>query len=264
LKFSLLMACVILSSIACCPNQVWAQEDDRVRDTGRHKPAPPKVDVKAEEASKKATAESRWYIGVDAGAQGGGDMWHVETLNGLPPSAPWDAVTPFTSERFNATLDTGFAAGLFVGRKMGEMWSLKANLSSSRMDLAAEALQGQGANVFLYDRLTITSYGLAAEIRLVRLPSYPYFSVGMMVNHLSAARETDLNQNQVGAQFALGYAYRVSNDFAIKLEARYSRSSFDIGDFLPQVTSPNQPTVELDSADNINLYGLFIGVQMGL
>jgi len=239
-----------------------AQDNERVRDTGRHKATPPTVEI--EDESQPTVGERKWFLGFEMGAQGGQDLWHLETISGLPPAADWIAATPFTSERFNATLDSDFSAGLTVGRQMGEMWSLEANLASSRMDLAAEALQGEGAAVYLYDRLTITSLALAAEVRLVRQRSYPFMSLGLVLNHLSAARETDLNQDQIGLQMALGYAHHLSTDFMIKVEARYSRSAFDIGDFVPRTESIGQPPLTLEPADNLNLYGLFLGVQMSL
>lgn len=241
-----------------------AQAEDPVRDTGRYKPVPQVIEEQEEATTEKSPTDSRWFIGVEAGAQGGGDLWHVETASGLPAAAPWIAVTPFNSERFNATLETGFAAGLFVGRRMGEMWSLKAHLASARHDLAAEALQGQSAGVFLYDRLTMTSLVIATEVKMVSLASYPYLSVGVAWNHLSAAREKDLDQDQIGLQLGVGYVHQLSPDFSLKMEARYSRSSFDIGDFVPRTQTINQPVLKLDPATNLNLYGLYLGVQMNL
>ena len=144
------------------------------------------------------------------------------------------------------------------------MWSLRADLSSARHDLAAEALQGQSAGIFLYDRLTITTLALVAEVKMVNLASYPYLSVGLVANHLSAAREKDLDQDQIGLQLGVGYARELSPDFTLKVEARYSRSSFELGDFVPRTQAINQPILDLESAKNLNLYGLFLGVQMGL
>ena len=250
--------------LALMPMLASAQSDRTRSDTGRHKPQPKPVpkEEKVGQASVVSDSGSPWFVGLGAGFQGGSDLWHIETTSGA--AVPWISDVPFTSSRFNASLENNFAMVIFAGRHMGEMWSLRADLNSSRMDIGAEALQGQQGAVFLYDRLTITTLGLAGEVRLARLRSYPYVSAGVIVNRVSAAREKKLDQNQLGLRLGLGYLKEVSPDFSLRAEARFSRSGFDVDTFVPQSSFDNQPEVEFEPVDHLSLFEVILAVQLNL
>ncbi len=253
---SLLLVVLVL---LVAPAMVLGQSSNTRSDTGRHKPKPKPV-VKAPQAP--STFQSSWSVGVTGGFQGGGDLWHLETQSGS--AVPWVSDVPFTSSRFNASLETNFGLGVFVERRMGSMWSLRADYTSSRMDVAAEALQGQQGAVFLYDRLTVSTAGLAAEVRLARLESYPYLSAGLVWNRVSAAREDHLDQNQLGGRLGLGYLRVLGPDHCLRAEARLSRSVFDVGSFLPQSSNDNQPEIEFDPTDSLSIFEVIIGLQYNI
>lgn len=256
-------ATVLVAVLVAVASVASAQSDRPRSETGRRKPAPPPVKPTPElTPAERGMGQTRWFAGLGAGIVGGGDLWHAETVSGAP--LPWISTTPFTSARFNATLSNNGGLGLFVGRRLDERWALRADLSSSRMDIGAEALQGQQAAVFLYDRLTTTTVSLAAEVRLVRLASYPFASLGAIWNHMSAAREDALDQNQLGFQVGLGYLHNVSPGFSIRAEARFSRSGFELGDFVPRSDFNTQPVLELEGADRLNLFSILLAAQMNL
>ena len=230
-------------------------------ETGRHKPQPKEETATVDLTEVRgAGGGSVWYAGLGAGFQGGGDLWHVETASAIV--VPWRSTTPFTSSRFNAKLDNDFAMGVFVGRHLGDRWSLRLDLGTARIDVAAEALQGQQAAVFLYDRITTTSAVLGAEVRLVRLPSYPYANAGLLVNHLAAAREDALDQTQVGWRVGLGYLRELSPEFSLRGEIRFSRTAFSAGDFAPSTTNPAQPELIFAPNDRMQLFEASLGLQL--
>jgi hypothetical protein len=212
--------------------------------------------------AQREQGQTPWFAGLGAGIVGGGDLWRAETVSGA--AIPWVSAVPFTSSRFNATLNNNVGVGLFAGRRLNERWSVRTDLNSSRMDIGAEALQGQQAAVFLYDRLTVTAVSVAVEVRLVRLASYPFASVGAVWNRLAAAREKALDQNQLGFQVGLGYLKNLSPGFSVRAEARFSRSGFELGDFVPRSEFNNQPELKLDAADQLNFFTILLAAQMNL
>lgn len=263
-KSTLRIVLAVAVVLVIMPSVVLGQSDRTRSDTGRHKPAPepaPKVEDKAE-WDHLANGGSRWFVGMGGGFQGGGDLWHVETVTGA--AVPWVSDVPFTSERFNASLENNFGMGLFVGRQMGPQWSLLADISSTRMDVAAEALQGQQGAVFLYDRMTVTTLGLTGEVRLARLESYPFVTAGVVWNRISAAREEELDQKQLGVRLGLGYLKTVSPELSLRAEARFSRSGFDTGSFVPKSSFDNQPEVEFDSTDHLSLFEVILALQLNI
>jgi hypothetical protein len=260
-----LVCLAVLASTAAAAAS--AQTDPPRSETGRHRPAPvvkaePVEPVKPVPAPSTRRGDSRWFAGLDAGLQGGGDLWRTETVSGA--AVAWRATTPFTSARFSATLDQNFAFGLFAGRQLSPRWSVRLDLNTARMDVAAEALQGQGAAVFLYDRLTMTTVGLAAEMRLVDLASYPYLSGGVLVNMISAVRENQLDQQPLGARLGVGYLQTLDPAYSLRLEARLSRTGFDAGSFLPTTTTANRPEQAFRPARHLNTFELFVAVQLNL
>jgi hypothetical protein len=253
---------VLLMAGAALP--AAAQPEPPRSDTGRRLPAPPvKVQtLKEEPRVRTANGAATWFAGMSGGVQGGGDLWRTETVTGAV--VPWLATLPFSASRFTATLDNNFAVGLFAGRHLTDHWSLRLDLSSSRMDVAAEALQGQVVNVVRYDRLTTSTFGLGAEVQLVDLPSYPYLSGGLVLRVLTAARESELDQKQLGARLGVGYLKAMESGYSLRVEARLSRSRFEAGSFLPGTTANSRPLQDFRPADHINILELILAVQANL
>jgi len=241
-----------------------AQTAPPQRDTGRRQPRPalqpqPTPEPKLDRADSDRAS---WFIGLGAGVQGSGDLWRLQTVNGA--AVPWVATVPFSSSRFSATLGNNVSAGLFAGRQVGPWGSVRLDLNSSRMDVGAEALQGQQGSVFLYDRLTVTTVGLAAEVRLARLASYPYVNAGAVWQQLSAAREDALDQGQLGWQLGLGYLLALNQTFSLRAEARYSRIGFEVGEFKPRTSFTGQPELEIDAVDTLHFFAVILAIQLNL
>lgn len=241
---------------------VRAQDSGRRSSTGRHRP-PPVAQTEAEAAARGGLEErSGWFAGLAAGVMTGGDLWRVATVNDV--TIPWVSAVRFSSPRFNATLASNFAAGLMFGRRLGDRWSVRLDLSSSRMDVTAEAPQGQKAGVFGYDRLTMTAVALTGEVKLAPIPSAPYVSFGVLGNRVRAAREVDLNQTRYGYRLGLGYLQRLTSRISLRGEGRYSRTGFETGNYLPKRAPADgiQPELEFTPADDLNLFELVGVVQL--
>lgn len=259
-------AILLVAMIGLCgmTSVVAAQDTPTRRDTGRHRPPPqpPERPDREGELDRTNAGRTPWFIGLGAGVLGSGDLWRLETISGA--AVPWVATAPFSSSRFSATLSNNVSAGLFVGRRVGPWGAVRLDLSSSRMDIGAEALQGQQGSVFLYDRLTVTTVGLAAEVRLALLASYPYVSAGAVWRRLSAAREYGLDQGRLGWQLGLGYLRALNPVFSLRAEARYSRIGFEMGDFRPLTAFASQPELEIDPADTLHFFAVVLAVQLNL
>jgi len=234
-------------------------------ETGRHAPPAPAETAKMGSArdSGLTVKQGKWVVGIGAGFLGGGTLWRLETANGAV--VPWVAATPFASARFNAKLDNNAAASLSVGRRLNRRWSWRADLRSSTMNLAAEALQGQSGGLFLYDSLQLRSWGISLEARLVDQASYPYVSVGPVLNQLTATREKDLAQNQVGYQLGLGFVQDVNERLQVRIEAIYLNSSFSTGGFQPSVREGRGlPPLIFVGADRLRIFGVVLAAQWKL
>ena len=94
------------------------------------------------------------------------------------------------------------------------------------------------------------------------MSSYPYANVGVVLNSISAVRESELDQDQVGFRLGLGYLKAVNPQFSLRAEARFSRSSFETGDFVPQSAMFTQPEVEFEPTDDLNLFEVLLAVQL--
>ncbi len=133
------------------------------------------------------------------------------------------------------------------------------------MDVAAEALQGQSGGVFLYDQLAVTQSTISLEAHLVQGVSCPFLTAGVVLNHLSASRETALDQNAVGFQLGLGYLQQIHEKMSLRLSARYSRSGFDTGSFQPQTRAGwGQPDTIFEPAHQLGLFGVVLALQFNL
>ncbi|MCK9995832.1 MAG: hypothetical protein KAH56_06090 [Candidatus Krumholzibacteria bacterium] len=213
---------------------------------------------------KSGAAERRWHIGISGGVQGGSDLFRVETIDGFP--VPWDPDTGggFQSSRFTAALDRNFSFGLYMTRDLGSVWSVRADLGYSRMDVAAEALTGQTGAVFLFDRMDVLNLGLGVEVRLVRAPSYPFLNASMLVSHLGPVRAEDLEQTNMGGRLGLGYFHSSHEVWGLRAEARMSWTGFSIGNYVPQSELSDQPALDYDTEDHLIFFEFLIGIQANI
>jgi hypothetical protein len=247
------------------PATTWAQSRS---DTGRHKPEPPPVteeDTSSKTKGKTSGPDSRrWHLGVCGGVQGGSDLFRVQVIDG--PPVPWDPATGggFQSARFTATLDRNFGFGLFLTRDLGSIWSVKADLGYSRMDVAAEALVGQTGAVFLFDRISVFNLGLGFEARLAQATSYPFVQGSILFSHLGPVRADALEQTNWGGRLGLGYFHSLQEIWGLRFEARLSGTGFSVGDYVPQADTFEQPVLEYTTEDHLLFFEFLIGIQANI
>ncbi len=254
-----------LALALAAPAATWAQTRS---DTGRHKPEPPPLteDDTSSETKGKSTGRDarRWRLGVSGGVLVGSELFRVEVIDG--PAVPWDPATGggFQSSRFTASLDRNFSFGLFLARDLGSVWSVRADLGHSRMDVAAEALLGQTGAVFLFDRISVLNLGLGLEARLAQAASYPFAQASVLVSHLGPVRADDLAQTNWGARLGLGYFYSLRQVWGLRFEARLARTGFSVGDYVPQSELPDQPVLDYTTQDHLVFFEFLIGIQVSI
>lgn len=254
---------LLLLALACLVAAAPARAQDR-SDTGRRKvpravpvePARPQeattpaADDLSEAPPFSATTDT-WLAGIGLGFGDAGDLFRVETVTGAP--VPWGRPgdTDFTASRFTATVDPGSVISAHLARRLGQgRWWLRADLTRGSGDIAAEALLGQGGEVYFYDRATFLAAGLGVEARLTSWPSHPYASLGLEACRLSADRYDDLADTGLGARAALGYRQRLGRGF-LGAEVGMSHSGFDINEFRPTVAEEPEPALTYDPAADL-------------
>lgn len=224
-------------------------------DTGRHLPPPPpprKVEAPVTPVTPQFTAGGdRWLAGFGFGSIDGGDLFRVQTAGGA--AVPWGPPDNprFTASRFTTKVDPGSAFSAYVSRRLGDgRWWLRTELSRGASDVAAEALLGQGGEIFRYDRLTFLSATLSAEARLTAWPSHPYAAAGLSVCRITADLADGLDQTGAGFQAAVGYRQRVGKAY-LALESQLRRIAIDIKDFRPSVATGSEPEVVYAPSDDL-------------
>ena len=231
-------------------------------DTGRHKPKPPAETADDSTSTGRAGAVSRpWHLGIGGGVQGGSDLFRVEVIDG--PAVPWDPETGggFQSSRFTVALDRNFSFSLFLSRDLGSVWSIRADLGYSRMDVAAEALVGQTGAVFLFDRMDVLNLGLGVEARLTRSESYPFANATILVSHLGPVRAEGLEQSNLGGRLGLGYYHSMHEVWGIRGEIRISGTGFSVGEYVPRSELPDQPVLDYNAEDHLVFFEFLLGIQ---
>ncbi len=263
-RFPVLVFLLLMALLASVP--AMAQD----RDTGRHRiPVPKPVEKPVEPKPSAATnpvftaGGDHWFAGLGAGTMDGGDLFRVETANQVV--VPWgrDGATWFSASRFTATIDPGSIATAFAGRRLGQgRWWLRGELATGTCDVTAEALLGEGGEVFRYDRLSLLTGAVAAEARLTAWPSHPYASLGLTFCRLSAARVPELDQTVFGFRGALGYRQALG-PLQLTAEASLRRITFDIKDFTPTTSTTSQPVLTYDPATGLWLLEVRLAAAAG-
>jgi len=239
-----------------------AAEAQTRSDTGRHQPPPPPPEESDTEPEE--TGRSGWVVGALAGVQGGSDLFQVKVLDGTV--LPWETIagTGFHSSRFSTSLDTNLGMGLFVARDFGHHWRIRADFGWSKMDVAAEALQGQSGAVFLYDRFMVVTGGIGVEAALTKGRSHPFVSGQLALVKLSPDAKLELKQTQLGARLGLGWVQAVGDTWSARAEARLVRTGFTIGDFQPTDSLPGDTEYEMTVEDRLYLFEIFLGLEIEL
>ncbi len=181
--------------LAALPAAAAASAQDTPRSpTGRHRPPPPAV----RRAATAPPTGGRWFFTVGAGALDGGDLFRVETLDGLPVT--WQAVNggSFRTERFRTTLEPGPAVALGLGYRLGRRLVVRGDLAWTRADVAAEAALGEHGAVYTFDRFGLLAAGLSLEARLTRGAFAPYVSLGASLVRLAPDGAEDLGRTNLG------------------------------------------------------------------
>ena len=259
-RFMLPVGLVALAALLGAVAPAAAQDRS---DTGRRKPpakpAPAPV-VKPVEAEVVAPVFSaggeRWLVGLGAGGFDGGDLFRVETVTGV--TVPWgeDGRERFSASRFTATMDPGTAITAVAGRRLGTgRWWLRGDLSRGAANVAAEALLGQGGEVYQFDRLTFLSASLGLEARLTAWPSHPYGGLGVTVCRATADRSEALTRTAIGFQGTLGYRQRLGRGF-LAVEAQMRRIGMDLNEFRPSIANDAEPELTYDPSDGLWLVEL--------
>lgn len=235
-----------------------ASAQDR-SDTGRRKPqrtapaeaARPQAAAAERAAPALADDPDRWMAGIGLGLGDAGDLFRVETLTGAV--AAWGpAGDPrFRASRFTATVDPGADLSAHLARRLGRgRWWFRGEFSRSAGDVAAEALLGQGGDVFFYDRVTLLTFGLGLEARLTSWPSHPYAVVTLSACRMAADRYEDLTDTGFGGRLGLGYRHRIGKAF-LGLEAGLTRISMDYSDFRPPIAEAPEPAFSYAPVDEL-------------
>lgn len=229
-------------------------------DTGRRRAVKPTAPAVVETETGEANSET-WSFGVSAGLLGAGRAFQVETANGA--SVPWDlgSGNAFQASRFNATFDQNLSFGIDVNRDWGKSLRFGASLGYARMDLGAEALAGQQGLTVLLERFDVIQLGLETTFKLVSAPDYPFVTAGAVWTQLGPARLNDLEQSGLGWRVGAGYRRVVSENWAAKVQARLSRTGFDIGEFLPGSPLIDPPLVEIESEDHLTFFEIMLSLE---
>ncbi len=220
-------------------------------DTGRHKAPPRDVVDTGRQSYWKKEETSRWEIQINGGLFKGGDLFRAG--NNAEEPVAWVPVDQgdWLSTRIKVSLESSFAAGLQIQRRMGDWYCLRAGLSYSDVEMVAEAPIDQGAEIFPFDTAGIWLFSLGTEVRLTsKTPSYPYLAGDLMVVGFSPERSGFLAQTNLGARVALGFHHQFDPIWSFSLEGGLIRSAFGSAEFpLPEGVEPQN--LEYENANHL-------------
>ncbi len=228
-------------------------------DTGRRKA--PEVEARVALADTMPTPPPSpgWFMGMTGGVASGSDLFAVDVPSGVP--LPWGV---FNSESFNVALSSSAEFGVFLGKRLGDRFSVRGDLAWSPMDVVAEASVGQVGAVFTFDQWSILTVAAGLEMRLVRNASHPFLGVGVMAQRLSPSDLDDLAQTNLGVRLALGYQHVLDDQWSLRLEGRLNRTGFGMGDYEPRPTGGTEVEIDLAGESELTTWSLLLGVQLEL
>ncbi len=172
--------------------------------------------------SAGARSESRWAFCGGLGVFASGDLFQAELVP-KPESLPtWytPGGAPFKSDEFVVTLDEDLQVGATVFFRLQSRLWLRADWSWAQVDATAEAWASAVVDLHLYDRLTIMSFGLAAEYALLGGRTFPYVFGGGAVVTVTAAHAQGIDQNRFGPRLGVGFQQDLGSYWAGRVELR--------------------------------------------
>ncbi len=223
-------------------------------DTGRHRPEP----VATPSATTALDDGSAWHIALNVGLATAGDLFRA----GAGGSVPWDPEggPSFGSPEFVATLDEGFAYGVSVLRDVGPWLRVRADAAFTQLPITAEARVGETVRLYAYDDLSVATFGVALEGRLIRDPSHPYLLAGVAATVASAVGTDAYDQTVVALRFGAGYHQVLSRALALRFEVCNTMQSLDFEDYQPPVGLPIYPDVEIENLEPQHILALLAGL----
>ncbi|MBU2501019.1 porin family protein [bacterium] len=258
---SVLTTLLILAALGTLPDEGAAQSRST---TGRTlEPARAEEPEKAPEALD-GRPSSPWSLQLTMGSVGGGDLFHARTVDDVV--VPWLTVGggSFQSSRFSTSIDRNFGLGFAVLRSVGSRTRLRFDVESASLDLAAEALLGQGGGVFRFDSLDVMSVGLGLQVALASSDVAPYAALGVALVDYSADRSRALDQTRFGLSILLGWARELGEGYGVVVEGRATRTGFDDQDFLPETRLGFDPEIEIEWQEHVTLLGIKVGIRKNI
>ncbi|MGD9547984.1 MAG: hypothetical protein AB7V45_10660 [Candidatus Krumholzibacteriia bacterium] len=256
-----LVTLLILASLWTLPGEAVAQSRSR---TGRTlEPAREEEREKAPESPEGRTSSS-WFLQGTMGSVGGGDLFHARTVDDVV--VPWLTTGggSFQSSRFSTSIDRNFGLGFAVLRSVGSRTRLRFDVESATLDLAAEALVGQGGGVFRYDSVDILAVGLGLQFALASSDVAPYAALGVALVGYSPDRSRALDQTRFGLSFLLGWARELGEGYAVVIEGRATRTGFEDQGFLPETRLGFNPEIEIEWQEHVTLLGIKVGIRKNI
>jgi len=211
--------------------------------TGRHRPA-----VAEPAPADTAAAETKFLAGFQVGIMDSGDLFRVRTLG--ESGIPWDPPgggPAFVSSDFVVTLDADVAFSVLASLEVSRWLAVRADLTHGRMDMTAEARQGEIVNIYAWDRLTVTLIGVVLEARLVSSPSYLYVLAGPGLTLASGSTGDTPDQTRLAGRFGAGYHHALGRRFGLRAEVSCNLQQLDFADYVPPYqgnVAPNATVAE--------------------
>jgi len=231
--------------------------------TGRHQVEKPKVVVTEQEAEQARNQENNlWSFNLGFGGMVGSRLFQVESLTDGP--IIWDppAGPPFNATRLETNLERSLNLDFSVGRDFGTWFTARGSVSYTRMDMSAEALMGEGGHILLFARPNVYMMGLGGRARLVRAPSHPFLSLELMsVTLADVGGGHSLDQTNLGYRIGGGYMQVLSPTIKLRLEARFTRSAFDIGSYRPDTPRHDPELHVIEGESHLSFFEVLIGVE---
>ncbi len=256
-----LSALLILAAVWTLPGGGLAQSRSK---TGRTLEPTRTQEQETAPASADGGSARPWSIQLTLGSVGGGDLFHARTVDGVV--VPWLTMDggSFQSSRFSTTLDRNLGLGLAALRSIGSRTALRLDVEAASLDLAAEALVGQGGGVFRYDSFDVMVVGLGAQLALASSDAAPYAALGVAMVGYSPEHARALDQTRFGPWVLLGWGTGLGDGYSAVVEGRAIRTGFEDQGFLPETGRGFNPLIDFECQDHVTLLGIKVGIRKNI
>ncbi|MEZ4388308.1 MAG: hypothetical protein R3D98_12190 [Candidatus Krumholzibacteriia bacterium] len=224
--------------------------------SGRHRVQPAEPAEAAADAGRAATGWS-WYIDAGAGLATSGDVLRIRTdeTSGIDWAPPGGQT--FNSRDVRLTLDENLGLACGLGRRLSSLLWARLDVGVTTIDLAAEARVGEGAEVYLWDRLGFVAASAGLEYRFVDLPSFPYLLAGVGIDVVDG-RDSQFDQTRLAWRAGAGYQQALVEPWSLRLEVRDSVANLDLADYVPPVAGSLTPNFRLEEKNPVHLFELLV------